>query len=223
MKLNKLIKPLLVSCLVPLSLVAQADDKMNFITLNLGADQAVVYNNKANIDTAETGLLGGVEIGRKLNDMFALGVEYQYHAKTKFNIKSNTDTYGDSLAWVVRSNVVLATMRMTLAQDAKVMPYIKLGLGASRNKADNYTETNLVYGRTYPGKTKTNFAWQLGVGLSVPMSDMFDVEMAYAFMDRGEIRTQGSFNSYYASGVPSTAKTAKLRDHAITLGLKFKF
>jgi opacity protein-like surface antigen len=223
MKLNKLIKPLLVSCLVPLSLVAQADDAMNFITLNVGADQAVVYNNKANIDTAETGLLGGVEIGRKLNDMFALGVEYQYHAKTKFNMKSNTDTYGTSLAWAVRSNVVLATMRMTLTNDAKVMPFIKLGLGASRNKADDYKTTDVALGTsTYPGKTKTNFAWQLGAGLSVPMSDMFDAEMAYSFIDRGEIRTQGMLNNQISNN-PSDAKVAKLRDHAITLGLKFKF
>ena len=54
------------------------------------------------------------------------------------------------------------------------------------------------------------------------MSDMFDAEMAYSFIDRGEIRTQGMLNNQISNN-PSDAKVAKLRDHAITLGLKFKF
>lgn len=235
MKLNKILKPLLVSCIIPLSFQAHADDKMNFVTVRAGLDQPTIYDNHAaNVQSLALGWTGSIEIGRKINDMFAIGLEYQYHSKSNFNMNQSqsTDTNATTSTWAVKSNVFLATSTVTLVQDAKILPYIKLGLGASTNKPSDYVVSSSqavnLGSSTYPGKNQTNFAWQLGAGMSVPMHDSFDVDISYAFLDRGKVSTQAYYNTpdnnaTASANIPGTARTVKLRDHIVALGVKFKF
>ncbi len=230
MKLNKLIKPLVVSCLTPLALMANAaDDHMNFVTLRAGMDQPTISNNHAYANSAATTFAGGLEVGRKLNQMFALGLEYSYRSKSSFDMAEQyTPTAQDGYqksnsTWAVSSDVFMLNLTTNLVQDAKMTPYIKVGAGVARNKSHDYVQTDETTQPTiFPGTTKNNFAWQLGAGLNVAMNDRFDVDFAYSYLNRGKVTTK-AYQLNNLTITSDTAKYVKLADHSFTIGIKFKF
>ena len=57
---------------------------------------------------------------------------------------------------------------------------------------------------------------------------MIDTNIEYVYIDRGEFKTESGLSSLSNSGTASVdstaaAKTGKLRDQLITVGIKFKF
>jgi hypothetical protein len=53
-------------------------------------------------------------------------------------------------------------------------------------------------------------------------TDMFDTQLQYMYMDRGLVKTKAN----YVSGgttVSSSARTGRLKDHVVTIGLTTKF
>jgi opacity protein-like surface antigen len=228
MKLNKLTKPLIISCLSSISLLASAEDKMNFVTLRAGVDQPVMKSDNANANSVHQAFVGGIEVGRKINDMFSVGLEYSRRAKSKFDIDDQytyaSDFQKTSSTWAVSSDVFMLNLITNLVQDSKITPYIKLGAGVASNKAHDYVQTNdSTETSTYPGETKRNFAWQLGAGLNTTLNDKFDVDFSYAYLDRGKVQTKAYFNNELNSNNPDAAKNVRLLDHTFTIGVKFKF
>ena len=112
-----------------------------------------------------------------------------------------------------------------LVEDSKVTPYVKLGIGAANNKSYDYVQTSSASDTsTFPGKTKNNFAWQVGAGLNTMVSNQFDVDFAYSYLNRGKVETEAYYNSSTDNAKTlDTAKSVKLADHTFTLGVKFKF
>ena len=223
----------MVSCLTPLALMANAaDDHMNFVTLIAGMDQPVVSNDHANVSSAATTFAGGLEVGRKLNDMFAVGLEYSYRSKSSFDVADQYNyTAGNnggfqmsSVTWAVKSDVFMLNLTTNLVQDAKMSPYIKIGAGVTKNKSYDYVQTDdkTQVRTTFPGTTKNNFAWQLGAGVNVAMNDRFDIDFAYSYLNRGKVTTKAQLNNN-VQNTSATAKNIKLADHSFTLGVKFKF
>ena len=234
MKYSKIIKPLVVSCLLPLAFSANAEDKMmkpadfNFVTVKAGIDQPVV-NNNADVNSVNTTYLGGIEVGRSFMDIFAVSVEYNHVGKSKFNINSDNEGNGvtRSYDWGVKSDLFLANISANLAKNTDITPYVKLGLGASRNTTYNYiiTESGASSNTmTYAGKTKTNFAWRLGLGANMAFNEKMDLDISYAFTDRGKVETNSSYyDSSLAQNVVDSSRTVKLKDHAVMVGIKYKF
>jgi opacity protein-like surface antigen len=230
MKLTKIMKPLLASCLLPLAFTAQADDKTMtkkdyYLTVKSGLVQPTFNsNNNANVSNADGTYLAGIEIGKRFMDMFGVSLEYNYRGKSKFKISDDkNDNITSTHNWGARSDLFMFNVSADLMKDSFVTPYIKLGMGASRNKSDDYAINVGGNTTTYPGKTKTNFAWQVGLGCVIPQNDTIDLDIAYMFTDRGKAETASYYNTSFISNTSDAAKTIKLKDHAITFGIKFKF
>jgi len=231
----KLIKPLIASCLLPLAFSANAEEKMmskkddfNFVTIKAGLDQPVVNNNNAGVNSVNTTFLGGIEVGRSFMDMFAVSAEYNYVGKSKFNISDDQNGKGfSSTTWGVRSDLFLVNLSANLAKNTDITPYVKLGLGAARNKVDNYVVTNsdpINTTHNYSGQTKTNFAWRIGLGATMAFNEKMDLDVSYAFTDRGKAQTKANYYSTPDNNtINSDARSVKLKDHAIMIGVKVKF
>jgi opacity protein-like surface antigen len=232
MTFKNIIKPAALSCIVPLILTAQLANAennslySNFVTIKAGFAQASGLGGNLQKDSVDPASVGGLEVGRAFTDMFAVSLEYSRRGKSEASKYIDQDTMH---AWSVKSETFMVNLSANLMNDSKIMPYVKLGIGASKNKAGNYLESeyqgsSLSEQMSYPGKTKTKFAYQVGAGLSIPTNDRFDAQIEYMFVDRGRVKTEAG---YYMMGepslVPDSAKTAKLRDHVITLGIKIKF
>lgn len=217
-------KPLITSCLL-LALTANAEEKMHdySITIRAGLDQPTVSNNNYGISGADRTYVASVEAAKKINELFSLGLEYSYRGKSNFNI--NKDTYGSATAtysWAVSSNVFMLNANVDLMKDSLAIPFIKVGLGTSINKSYDYLVNIPNQQYRYPGKTKNSFAWQAGLGVNIPYNKQIDTELSYTYLDRGKVETQAYYYRLDNRIVENDARSIKLQDHTIMVGIKVK-
>ncbi len=200
-----------------------------FVTLKGAIDQPVVDHNQAKVNSVDTSFFGGLEAGKSLNEMLSLSLEYDYFGKSKFNISDDSEGNGttDSYTWGARSDLFLANITTNLSKNTDITPYVKVGLGASRNKVDNYvmsesgSSSNTL---TYSGKKQTKFAYRISLGASMSLTEKMDFDVAYAFTSRGKVETNSTYyDSNLNQNIRSSTKSVNLRDHALVLGVKFKF
>jgi opacity protein-like surface antigen len=233
MSIKKYVKPVVLSCVLPLAFSANAEDGMkslmdgkNFFALKAGINSGGAEHNNYGAKDLDAKAIGGVELGRKFHDMLSLSAEYIYKPKAHFNMDSYQNTTGDMTEneWSVKSHVFMFNATVHLLQDSKVTPFVKAGIGSSKNKASDYKNNNSDDNSYYPGKSKNNFAWQAGAGINIATSEMIDTEIAYMFMDRGKVETE---DYKYVNGTKVTEDSAKrsvsLRDHSVMFALKVKF
>lgn len=238
MKLHNLIKPAVLTLALPLAFSASAWEPVkasatdyNFVTVKAGGVFPTSLEGNSGLNTGDSAFTAGFEAGRKFMDRYSVGLEYMYRDKNTahaYNVNSEIGM-GDA-SWSARSDTLMLNLAADLITDSKVTPYFKVGVGASRNKAYDYTTNIADEGDgsanidAYAGKTTTEFAWQAGAGLAMKTTKMFDTQLEYMFVDRGQIKTEENYVGR-ASGdkVSSNARTGRLKEHVVTIGLKFKF
>ena len=101
----------------------------------------------------------------------------------------------------VRQLSALANVWVDLPIGNSITPYVGGGLGVSGFEID--------------GEGKGRFAWQLGAGVAVPLSDGFDLTLDYRYRQAGR-----STIAYDAS---SGFEIGKVKTNSITAGVRFTF
>lgn len=226
-------KSKLVACVLPLIVASSAsamsltsENDYNFAAIKAGIDQPINPGGRSNMDSVKTTYVAGVEVGRKMMDIFALSLEYQYRGKSNFDSNTATGVANQpSTTWKARSDALMLNLAVDLLQDCKVTPYLKLGVGASKNKSNDYVYTDEYNNTTtYPGKTVTKFAYQVGAGLRMATHERFNTKIEYMYIDHGKIETQNYYNdSTLPRSIDDSSKTGRLKDHILTVGIEFKF
>lgn len=238
--MKKIITPIALLCLSSLPLVANASmndilncdsGKCNYVTLKGGLDQPTSdLGDNANMNNVKTTYTAGIAVGRKFMDMFGLELEYSHAGDRKYTNNSSYSMGGDptrdsASSWKIKTDTLMANFSVDLLNEGKIRPYVKAGLGASRNKSNEYIVTD-IYGinYTYDGKTKNSFAYQLGAGLSIASSSMFDVQFEYMYVDHGKVETASNYvQSSDSQVINSSPIKGRLKDHTFTIGIKYKF
>ena len=237
MKLHNLIKPVVLSLSLPLAFsanawepVAENATEYNFATVKAGGVFPTSLEGNSGLNTGGTTYTAGFEMGRKFMDRYSVGFEYMHRGKnTAHAYDSGVTPSQNNTSWSAQSDTFMLNLAADLITDSKIRPYFKVGAGISKNKSFDYTvnsasQSGEQYLYTYPGKTENKFAWQAGAGLTMNTSAMFDTQLEYMFVDRGEIRTSDNYSTQGISGtVISPARTGKLKEHLLTVGIKFKF
>jgi opacity protein-like surface antigen len=224
----------LLACAASLGLASFANaegfsfmDKQNFVIVKGGYNKPTNLNSDFSASKVDEAFAGGFEVGRKFKDRFAGSLEYAYRSKSDAKTYPSSE---DSLAWSVKSHTFMANLSAYLfTEEDKVNPYVKAGLGFSRNKVGDYIKSNdsddIHSVLTYPGKDETKFAWQIGAGVSLPFIKSVDTQLEYMFIDRGKVSTESKYmpNVDNAGYISNTAKTGHVKDHVFTVGFKLKF
>lgn len=237
MTINKSIKPVLIS-LALLSACSASAGMLSFIPESTATDYNYVgvraggafpNNTQGNTDlqsvSADSTYTAGFSVGRKIKDRFAVELEYMNRGESDLN--SSSSYRGVSNSWGVKANTLMLNASADIITDVPGRPYIKFGIGASRNEASayKYTEQGLE-SRTWGSKVVTKFAWQAALGVNVSMMKNVDANVEYAYVDRGEFRTKDTATRVYSNGSSttrnSTAKIGKLREQVLTIGFKYK-
>lgn len=107
-------------------------------------------------------------------------------------------------------------------------PFISAGIGYARNKVSSITATNPGAGTgnlanfVLNGDTEGGFAWSLGVGASYAYSNRMSLELAYRYVDLGNIKVPAQTVNFVGFG-PQSYGGAKgdLTAHEVVLGLRF--
>jgi outer membrane protein W len=237
---KKIIKYAAIACIISTAVNAEEAKPINkadynFAILRIGIDQPIASGGIANIDNSEATYTAGFEVGKKFKDIFAVGLEYKKVGNSNMSVNNITRAGGDTYTanWQGKSDMFMLNFSTDFIKNSAITPYIKFGLGTSINASSDYVVTKkssrdgFTDGKeVYLGKSVVQFAWQIGLGINVTSNELFDIDMAYMFLDRGQMTTAGGYAGT-GVGTPSDsgslARTTNLHDHSVTVGLKAKF
>ena len=243
---KKITKLIAISLLLSSSVEAMADssfkDMMSFLNSSTATDYnyvgvrgGVVVPGKTEGNTDLQGTSGsttsvyGISLGRKFMDRFAAEVEYSYRNSSSFNNTSlinGTVPTNSKNTWGVKSQTLMLNVAADLLTHETIRPYVKLGMGFSKNKSENYIQSTGTKSSTWAGKNNTSFAYQAAFGLNFATSKMIDTNFEYAFINRGQFKTYDRVTNVRSNGITETDSTARkgtLKEQVITVGFKVKF
>lgn len=233
MKINKLLKPLTLSILLPLGITANAamDSSVaqkDFFYVDAKGGAIAPSTTQGNSDlqsvTPNSTYTLGLAFGKKFMDRFGAELEYMYRGKSDIDNSAGTI----SNTWSVSANTFMFNLTADMVTGSMIRPYAKVGVGYSINDAGQYKYTTLTNTQTWKSDNSSHFAWQAGFGLAMNTSEMIETKIEYAFVDRGEFKTGSGAATVTSDGESnfdsaSSARTGKLRDHTITLAVGYKF
>jgi opacity protein-like surface antigen len=107
----------------------------------------------------------------------------------------------------------------------RIIPYVLIGVGAAWNKADSFVYKELPQQGAlwekpnFGSRSTTNFAYQLGVGFDVVVTDNDYVDFYYRYADLGKIEFSEPTNIDF----PSKFNAGKLKTQDVMVGYTHRF
>ncbi len=106
-------------------------------------------------------------------------------------------------------------------------PYVGAGLGFARNKLDDVSVTDdtapaALRNYTLDGARKSSFAWQVMAGTGIAVTEALIVDVGYRYVDAGDVKSGNTLTGRLGT-VAVNQRTADLRTHEVTLGLRYAF
>ena len=145
-----------------------------------GEDEDYVYSGK--MDFSDNVWGGSFAYGVKANDVRAeLEVNLKQDAEKKVSgLDEDGDAYSQKLT--VENQSVMLNAYYDINTGSKLTPYVGGGIGIAHLKGsikeDGLTES----------KSKTNFAWQIGAGVSYALTDNVAIDAGYRYTDAGDVK-----------------------------------
>jgi opacity protein-like surface antigen len=118
-----------------------------------------------------------------------------------------------------------------LPRIGSLQPFLGAGLGVARNRLGSmryaFPSLSAEATTTTPGGSSTDLAYLLTAGLSLPLGERLDLDLAYRYTDLGQVQTSsGEAGVVRASGSRRIAiggTKADLRNHGVMLSLRYAF
>lgn len=132
-------------------------------------------------------------------------IEYGYNGKVKLSEHFDNGNYVDSQT---KSQAVMLNGYFDFNTGTAFTPYVGAGLGYARLK-NTLSNDEASY-----SKSKGNFAWQVGAGVSYAVNNNVDIDLAYRFMDYGKV-------THNFGDLGSTK--VKQRGNEFSLGVRYNF
>ncbi len=165
-------------------------------------------------------------LGKKIYDDASLELEIAHASKHKFskNVSlehdyKSADGRGIRGAQNHNVNAKLTTTSMFANVNyqfkdylpVSIVPYVLGGIGYSSNKIGdtilNVTHTSNPDPNSntlvVPGKKINNFAWQIGAGFLLPITQNLEVNLSYKFRSLGKIETTNKYNTILGTATAS--------------------
>ncbi len=195
-----------------------------------------LYNNMSNddkyysVDVHDDGRPTEINSGKFDFDDDAWGIGLAYGIKkgalrgeVELNLHQDAKGYypgPDRDKIKLKNNSLMFNAYYDIDTGTKFTPYVGAGIGAVRLKTVSkvmYHHTNTVI--SY-GKSKTNFAWQIGAGVSYAATNNIAVDLGYRYIDNGGY----TFSNRYDPREGDTSKEKlETTSHEFYLGVRYAF
>jgi opacity protein-like surface antigen len=118
-----------------------------------------------------------------------------------------------------------------LPKVGKLRPFLGAGLGVARNRIDSlhfqFPGLSATAITNVPGGSSIDMAYLLTAGISVPVSNRLDLDLAYRFTDLGRVTT-GSGQALLVrpagtSNIPIGGTSADLQTQGVIMSLRYAF
>ena len=237
MTIGKFIKPAIISlailssCAVNAISLLPASTGTDYNYVGVRAGGVFPGNTRGNSDlqsvSADTTYTAGIAVGRKIMDRFSVEIEYMNRGESDLNSSSLSNSDNVKNSWGVSSNTLMLNLAVDVITGTPITPYLKFGMGASRNEASQYIYSDSTGSTAWGSKASTKFAWQTGFGVNMSVTKTTDANIEYAYIDRGEFRTKNG-STFSGSGLvinnsEDSPKLGKLREQVLTAGFKLRF
>jgi opacity protein-like surface antigen len=185
--------------------------------------------------SAPASFTGGAAAGVQFLPGLRADLSYDYLGN--FSVHGNPIAPGGAHASMdggVTSNLLMANLfvepfSLMNVNTGFVRPFVTGGIGVALNDMGDWTRTNLAVGtpvRTFSGASQTNFAWDVGGGLSFDIASLFHhaafVDLTYRFVDAGHV-TGGAVPVSDTAHAPRQAFNYELTANVATVGLRIPF
>ena len=150
-------------------------------------------------DTGAIDVGVGCAIISQLRTEFNLGYRFQSHLRDSFN----------SLDADVSTFTGMANLWWDIYDFGGWTPYVGGGVGFNVHDIRSRAPVPDAIGNT----TDTTFAWQVGGGFGIDVTDNLVIDVGYRYTDHGRPRSAG-FNPFFID---------KFRSHEVRLGLRYHF
>jgi opacity protein-like surface antigen len=169
----------------------------------------------------------GAGVGDRLSSMFRADVTIDYLTPVKVNGHSTASAPSTASA-DLDSIVGLANGYFDFEgafphMFGPLQPYISAGIGVARNHLGTTTGVSPLIGPfTLGGASRMNFAWALGAGVGYALTPRLTIDLAYKYVDSGEVRNGATLTAGGASFQLTPSKTGDIGVHAVTLGFRYE-
>ena len=165
----------------------------------------------------------GIGVGARISPLFRAEVAYTYRGGYELD---DVDQELNAYSGDISSNSVMANLYWDIPFNMPgltgVAPFVGGGIGWASNKLDEFqTSPDFLL----PGGTTSGFAWQLMVGVGVPLLPLTVVDIFYRYFDGGDLQSEEGevFLVGGGSGGLYTGARGELVAHEIMVSLRFLF
>lgn len=203
--------------------VSKSSPKNKFIQIEFGGHHPTHVKGNIKSKQVDKAYILGTGIGYIFNDKLRGNLEYNYFTKSRSDYFEESNNI--SAHWKLSSHMITTNAMMYLWSNKPLGLYAKAGVGMSRNQASKFSWGSGISRKYWNGKTNNNFAWQVGMGMSVYVSRDLETALEYMFIDRGTFKTkQGLFGiNGIVPGEESSSIKARIKDHTIKFSIAKKF
>lgn len=174
---------------------------------------------------ADSFLAGGA-LGYRIRPDIRIDLSIDYLASARVSghstaaIPSTGSANLDSLAGLLNGYIDLPPVSVF----GPIQPYVDGGIGVAVNVLGDTTGNSGAVGPfTLSGASRTNFAWALGAGAGYPLTPHLTLDLAYRFLDLGQLRTDSTLTFGGMSVQVTPSRTEGAGVHIVTIGLRYEF
>jgi opacity protein-like surface antigen len=175
--------------------------------------------------------LFGAGVGYKFTPMLWADVMFSDITSLRFDGASDpalviTDMNAKIDAQTAMLNGYLDVARLLKVPVGSLQPYVMTGLGYAHSHIGTMQGSaprSAIPHFSMSGHDNNNFAWSAGAGLGVPVTDSITIDVAYEYIDLGEVRTGTMFSQPGAAPGPIGAIKADLHTHTLQASLRYGF
>ncbi len=173
----------------------------------------------------------GAGVGYKFTPMLWTDVVFSDVTGLHFDGKSDpalviSDMNANIDAQIAMLNTYLDVAKLAHVAVGSLQPFVMAGLGYAHSHIGTMhalAPRSAIPSFTVSGRDNDNLAWGAGAGLGLPVSDSVTLDLAYEYIDLGELRTGTLFTQPGAASGPIGAITTGLHAHTVQASIRFGF
>lgn len=209
MKLARLV--FLIAALVLISPQAFAQPTWFYVRADAGASFSSDLGGEID-DNIGTATLFGLGVGFKILPF--IRTDLTVHYRNGYEIDTTANVAGLGAGTRLNGDVSNLTGMLNAYFDfpaySGLQPYIGGGVGVAYNDVDSVSAGSIIL----PGDTSTEFAWNVGAGLTIGIFPGAAIDLGYRYADLGKIKTES---------VGGVSLSGDLTAHEVMAGLRVGF
>ena len=149
--------------------------KAKYVMMDSDVTYRDFYGTTMDEDVVGASIALGMSLNNRDTGLFRFEAEYNKN-------DVSTKQYSNSIDLELDTQAVMFNTYYHLPTGSALTPYIGFGFGAAhvKGKASRIGEIK-----------KTNFAWQMGTGISYDLTENFALDLGYRYMDYGDFEKYG--------------------------------